>query len=100
VLCGRCGSLRSSWQRASGRGEIASWIVNRHEFGLGPESPYVVLLVRLAEQDDLVLPGGFDGPADGAGLAIGLSVVAAFEDQPVAAGEPPLALLRWRLARD
>ncbi len=99
ALCNRCGALAWSWQRASGRGRVASWIVNRHEFGSGPESPYVVLYVRLDEQDDLLLPGGFAGPADGAGLAVGRALVAEFEDLAAPAGEPPLALLRWRLAR-
>ncbi len=98
AICNRCAALAWSWQRASGRGEVASWIVNRHDFGVGPESPYVVLLVRLAEQEDLLLPGGFDGPADGSGLAVGLPVVAGFEDREVPASEPALALLRWRLA--
>lgn len=100
AICNRCGSLAWRWQRASGRGEVASWIVNRHAFGAGAASPYVVLLVRLAEQPDLLLPGGFDGPADGSGLAVGIPVVAGFEDREVPAGEPPLAVLRWRLAGD
>ena len=47
---------------------IASWIVTHHAFLPGFEAPYVVLTVRLAEQDDLLLPGGYDGPADDAGL--------------------------------
>ena len=53
AACNRCGSFASRWEAASGRGTVASWIVNRHAFGAAPSSPYVVLLVRLEEQDDV-----------------------------------------------
>jgi hypothetical protein len=50
-------------------------------------------LVRLADQDDLLLPGGWDGAPDGSGLRIGLDVTAGFAD-----AEKDLTLLRWRPA--
>ena len=75
--------------------------MNRHGFGGAFPLPSTVLLVRLAEQDDLLLPGGWSGAADGSDLAMGLPVVAGFEDVP--AGPEPsgtdggaVTLLTWR----
>jgi hypothetical protein len=96
ALCNRCGSLECTWERASGRGRVASWIVNHHPFGSGLPSPYVVLLVRLEEQDDILLPGAYAGPSDGTGLAIDLRVTAEFDDVRVPEGHAPCTLLRWR----
>jgi uncharacterized protein len=80
ALCNRCGSLAWSWTHASGNGTLASWIVNRHTFRDDFPAPYVVLLVALAEQDDILVPGGYDGPPDGHDLAVGLPLVVGFED--------------------
>jgi uncharacterized OB-fold protein len=95
AICGRCGSLGWTWQPASGRGTVASWIVNHHAFSPAFPSPYVVLHVRLEEQDDLLLPGAYAGDPAGRDLAVGLPVVAAFEDLGLPEGEEPLSLLRW-----
>jgi hypothetical protein len=57
--------------------------------------PYVVLLVRIDEQDDIYMPGLFDGPADGTGLTIGGAVKAGFSKVGDHSGEA--TLLRWRL---
>lgn len=92
ALCNRCGSLDWSWAAASGRGTVASWIVNHHAFGDGLPAPYVVLLVALVEQDDILVPGGYDGPPDGSDLAIGLPLLVGFDDTD---GSPRL---RWRRA--
>jgi uncharacterized OB-fold protein len=95
AVCNRCGSFDVGWQRASGRGSVATWIVNHHAFANGAPSPYVVLMVRLDEQDDLLLPGAYAGPVDGTGLVL---------DAPVevelvpATNQEPVTLLRWRLA--
>jgi uncharacterized OB-fold protein len=89
AMCNRCGSLDWGWQAACGRGAVASWIVNRHAFLPGFDAPYVVVLVRLEEQDDLLLPGGWAGSRDGDDLRIGLPVVAGFDQDE--------ARLRWRL---
>jgi len=104
AICGRCGSLDWSFAPAAGRGTVASWVVNRHGFGGAFPLPSTVLLVRLAEQDDLLLPGGWSGAADGSDLAMGLPVVAGFEDVP--AGPEPsgtdggaVTLLTWRVVR-
>jgi uncharacterized protein len=84
----------------SGRGTIASWIVNHHRFSAAFDSPYVVVLVRLDEQDDLVIPGGWFGPEEGSGLAVGISVMAGFLDVTTDEGNEPVTLLQWRLAHE
>src|SRR5581483_1309903 len=61
AICNRCGSLEADWAAASGRATVASWIVNHHSFSPAFASPYVVVLARLEEQDDLLLPGGYGG---------------------------------------
>lgn len=97
AMCNVCGSFGWGWFPASGRGEIVSWIVNRHRFLPGVKAPYVVLSVRMAEQPDLVLPGAYGGPVDDSRLAIGAPVRAGFRD---VLGEPPAALLTWCLVED
>ena len=59
--CGRCGSAEWSWEAVSGRATVASWIVNHHTFLAGLEAPYTVVLVRLEEQDDILIPGAWLG---------------------------------------
>ena len=77
-MCNRCGSFDFDWAPISGRGTIASWIVNHHAFSAELSSPYTVVLVRLAEQDDCKLIGSFAGTIDS--LRPGLAVRAAFDD--------------------
>ena len=57
ALCNRCGSLDWSWVAASGRATVASWIVNEHRFSDVFPVPYVVVMARLDEQDDILVPG-------------------------------------------
>ncbi len=57
--CGRCGSPDWAWEPVSGRATVASWIVNHHSFLAGLEPPYTVVLVRLDEQDDVLIPGAW-----------------------------------------
>ena len=87
--CATCGAWR--WAPLSGRGTVASWIVNHHAFSTDFPSPYAVVLVRLAEQDDCKLIGSFAGAIES--LRPGLEVRAAFDD--VDAG---VTLLRWEPA--
>ena len=96
AICNRCGSFDHHWEPVSGRATVASWIVNHHAFLPGFESPYAVVLVRLDEQDDLLLPGSFVGALEG--LRTGLPVRAVFDD--VRGGEEPVTLLAWERAAD
>ena len=96
-LCGACGSFEWSWSPASGRATVASWIVNHHPFGDAFPSPYVVVTGRLDEQDDILIPGGYAGPPDGAGLFVGAPLIAGYED--VDGGDGRVwTLLRWQPA--
>jgi uncharacterized OB-fold protein len=61
MRCGRCGSPEWTWEAVSGRGTVASWIVNHHSFLPAIEPPYTVVLVRLDEQDDILMPGAWLG---------------------------------------
>jgi uncharacterized protein len=72
---------------------VASWIVNRHPFFSGMEVPSVVVLVRLEEADDVLIPGGWSGSPDGAGLRVGLPVQVGYKDN-IDGG----TLLVWRAA--
>jgi uncharacterized OB-fold protein len=98
AMCPRCGSLDWGWTAASGRGTVASFVVNRHGFDPACPLPSTVVLVRLAEQDDLLLPGGWAGAVDGSDVAIGLPVVAGFEDVQADDGSP-FTVLRWERDR-
>ncbi|GAA5063704.1 hypothetical protein HNP84_008200 [Thermocatellispora tengchongensis] len=97
AICNDCGSDRWTWAPASGRGAIASWTVT-HPSRTAGGRPFVVVLVRLDDQDDILVPGHYDGPPDGAGLAIGLPVEAGFEDVEAGDDGRRLVLLRWRRA--
>ncbi|OBB27212.1 hypothetical protein A5792_25755 [Mycolicibacterium peregrinum] len=94
VVCGDCSSLEWNWVAASGRGTIASWTVG-HRPGV-ESAPSVVVMVRLEEQDDLLVPGYIDGPADGRGLRIGQSVDVGFDDVEFGSQGWRVAVLRWR----
>lgn len=95
TMCGRCGSFVWTWGEASGRGTLVSWIVNHHRFSADIASPYTVATVRLAEQDDLLLPGGFD--PSGGEPEVGLPVTVGFLDARGPDGEE-FTLLQWRVA--
>ena len=92
ALCAACGSFDWGWAEASGQGTVASWVVSHRAYQQERTAPYVVVLVRLAEDDGIVLPGGWAGMPDGSDLAIGLPVRASYQDL---GGEPPAALLTW-----
>ena len=77
-ICNRCGSFDSTWTPASGLGSVTAWVVNKNAFLPGFEIPYVVINVRLDEQEDCKLLGSFRGPSEA--LRAGLRVRAVFED--------------------
>lgn len=78
AICNDCSSFDVMWVRAGGRGTIASWTVT-HQSRPEVEVPYVVVLARLDEQSDLLVPGGcsFD---DAGRLEVGAAVQVGFED--------------------
>lgn len=95
AICNRCSSFESTWTPVSGRGDVVSWVVNRHAFTADFESPYAVLTVRLAEQRDVAMLGSYVGALDA--LRIGLPVEAVFDDVVDADGTT-FTLLSWRAA--
>ena len=95
ALCGRCGSMAWDWADASGEGIVASWTVTHHAFGSGANEPYTVVLVQLAEQDDVFMPGDFDGPLHDPALQIGAMVEVGFQE--VRDGDRTGTILSWRL---
>ena len=60
-ICSHCQSERLTWRAVAGTGEVHSWVVvHRSTFpGLAPLVPYTLLLVRLDEQGDILIPGRF-----------------------------------------
>jgi uncharacterized OB-fold protein len=99
ALCSTCGSFDRSWVEASGEGTVASWTVVHRSPSPATPTPYSVLLVRLAEAPNLLVPGGWAGDAAGTDLRTGLPVRAGFRDLPASADADPAALLCWRPAR-
>jgi len=91
-LCGDCWSQDWSWTPTCGIGEVVSWMVNHHNFGEAFPSPYVVVIARLAEQEDLLVPGTLLGAQDGARLSIG----APLELVPVDLDEG-VTLVQWAI---
>ncbi|TDB88442.1 hypothetical protein E1264_11285 [Actinomadura sp. KC216] len=93
-FCNDCGSDDWTWVRASGLGTVASWTVTHRPAAEG--GPFAVVLVRLADQDDILVPGYVDGPQDGTGLAIGLPVEVGFMDVAAGDDERDVVVLRWQ----
>jgi hypothetical protein len=69
--------------------------VNHHPFGDAFPPPYTVVTARLQDQEDILVPGGYSGPADGRGLVMGAALVVDFEDLADEEGQQ-WTLLRWR----
>ena len=91
-MCNRCGSFDFGWESARGEGTVAAWVVNHHAFSEDFTMPYVVLTVRLAEQDDVLVIGSYRGALGD--VLTGMPVRAVFED--VADG---VTLLSWESAQ-
>jgi uncharacterized OB-fold protein len=76
-------------------GSLVSWVITHRAVhrAFADLVPYVVALVRLTGEPDLLVYGNIVGePAD---LRAGLSLDAAFEDV-----DPELTLLQWRIPRN
>jgi len=59
VICSGCHGEDLRWEAVKGTGEVHTWIVTHQVYsaGLATEVPYTVAMVRLDEQDDLLIPG-------------------------------------------
>lgn len=78
--CSRCLAPSPEPVAVSGRGTVLSWIVTHRVFhpAFADRVPYTTALVRLAEQDDLLLYGTWTGSEPPG--AEGVPVVARFVD--------------------
>jgi uncharacterized OB-fold protein len=52
--CATCGSLESTWERASGRGRVFSWTVTHRPVDPAFEPPYAIVVVETEEGPRLV----------------------------------------------
>ena len=61
AICSGCHGENLVWEAPSGKGEVHSWVVTHQVYA--PDFidlvPYTVVLVRLDEQDDILIPGRF-----------------------------------------
>jgi len=65
-ICSGCHGDNLAWEEPSGTGEVYSWVVTHQAYGpdLARLVPYTVALVRLDEQDDILIPGRFVSDAE------------------------------------
>lgn len=90
-MCPQCNSRNRTWIVASGAGEIYSYVVHHHPPVAGFRSPFVVVLVELAE-GPRVVGNLLNGPD--ASFSIGDAVELTFAADP---GDD-LVLPHWKLA--
>lgn len=92
-ICSGCHGFDLTWEPAGGGGTVYSWIVTHQPYGpdLAALVPYTVALVRIDEQDDILIPGRYVGAAD---IAQGLRVHA----RPERATDE-IGVLTWDAAR-
>lgn len=62
-ICSCCQSEYMEWQAVKGTGEVHSWVVVHRAYSpdLAAQVPYTIVLVRLDEQDDILIPGVLAG---------------------------------------
>jgi uncharacterized OB-fold protein len=58
-ICSFCQSANLEWNQVKGTGEVHSWIVTHNVYSpaFAKLVPYTTVLVRLDEQDDILIPG-------------------------------------------
>jgi uncharacterized OB-fold protein len=65
-ICSGCQGERMVWERVTGAGEVHSWIVTHQPYGPAfvDAVPFVVALVRIDEQSDILIPGPLESNGD------------------------------------
>jgi len=78
-LCSGCHGQNLAWTQPQGTGEVYSWVVTHQPYApdLARIVPYTIALVRLDEQDDILIPGRY--LSDDVAIHQGLRVRAAPE---------------------
>ena len=64
-ICSGCHGENLVWEEAAGTGRVYSWVVTHQPYApdLARLVPYTIALVRLDEQDDILIPGRYLGDA-------------------------------------
>jgi hypothetical protein len=57
VTCSGCHGENMAWEKVKGTGEVYSWVVHHRSMTPNLPPPYATVLVRLDEQDDILIPG-------------------------------------------
>jgi uncharacterized OB-fold protein len=85
-VCSGCQGENLAWEPVQGTGAVHSWIITHQVYapGLADLVPYTTVLVRLDEQDDILIPGRLVSTA---GVRQGLRVRAAPERLTDTVGE-------------
>jgi uncharacterized OB-fold protein len=81
MICPHCGSEDQVWAKATGRGTIHSFTIARQSTtrGFQSEVPYVVVLVALEEDPDVLVLTNLLGDVDLDALDVGDPVTVTFE---------------------
>ena len=98
-ICAYCGSVISDLVESRGTGRVATWTTVRRSPDPRLTVPYVVVLIRLDDDADILVPGWYDGPQDGSDLVIGMPVTVDFVAVETDLEAEPQTLLRWRAAQ-
>ena len=71
-ICSGCHGEDLAWEEPSGGGEVYSWVVTHQPYGrdLVDQVPYTVALVRIDEQDDILIPGRVLGSEAGGDVEV------------------------------
>lgn len=58
-LCSGCHGRNLQWEDSPGTGAVYSWVITHQPYApdLVAQVPYTIALVRLDEQDDILVPG-------------------------------------------
>ena len=62
-MCGACGSLRTEYERSTGKGRVLSWMLSHHP-NRPDDAPVVVILVEL-EEGIRIVSNLIDAPGPG-----------------------------------
>jgi len=91
-ICSGCHGDDLAWEAPSGAGEVYSWVITHQPYApdLARIVPYTVALVRLDEQNDIMIPGRFVSDVE---IRQGLRVQAAPERVA-----DDIGILNWKAA--
>jgi len=93
-ICSGCHGDHLAWVEPQGTGAVYSWVVTHQPYApdLARIVPYTIALVRLDEQDDILIPGRY--LSDDVAIDEGLRVRAAPEKVT-----DDIGVLNWEAAR-